>query len=197
LANTLCTESETYRDDLIALAHGLGLRWFGGIACFSDHAHGHQVLNDRPEMWPIDESGARRPGMEWYIGLTPSFEDYAGSRLDLAERLVRAHDLDGFLLDFIRWPVHWELERRPDAAQPLQSSFDAAGPFSGGDRHPRPGDPGDGRYRPRRGRHFRPPGRLRPGFHSPPFDAWRLLVGSSPDFAGRRSPGCVRRGVPG
>ncbi len=122
--NTICTESETYRDDLIAKAHALGLRWFGGIACFSDHARRHQILYNRPELWPIDETGARRPPMEWYVGVTPSFEDYNASRIELAEQIVRAHDLDGFLLDFIRWPFHWELELRPGAAQPRQCSFD-------------------------------------------------------------------------
>ena len=105
--NTICTESETYRDDLITLAHRLGLRWFGGIACFSDHVHQHQILRERPEMWPIDESGARRPEMEWYIGLTPTFEDYGESRLalgatpagrvDLADHAL-AHKLCGAFL---------------------------------------------------------------------------------------------------
>lgn len=122
--NTIFTESESYRDDLIEIAHRLGLRWIGGIACFSDHAHHHRLLQDRPELWPIDETGRRRPQMEWYIGITPTFEDYNTSRLELADRLVRNHDLDGFFLDFIRWPVHWELELRPGATRPLQSSFD-------------------------------------------------------------------------
>ena len=122
--NAVFTESEVYRDDLIALAHQLGLRWFGGIACFSDHAHQNQILRDRPEMWPIDEIGARRPQMEWYVGLVPTFEDYNASRIELAGRLVRAHDLDGFMLDFIRWPIHWELELRPGMDEPLQCSFD-------------------------------------------------------------------------
>ncbi len=122
--NTILTESDAYRDDLIALAHQLGLRWFGGIACFSDHAHHNQLVRDRPELWPVDETGAHRPPMEWYIGVTPTFADYNASRLDLAERLARAHDLDGLLLDFIRWPIHWELELRPGAPPPRQSSFD-------------------------------------------------------------------------
>jgi len=123
--NAIFTESEFYSDDVIEVAHRLGLRWFGGIACFSDHTHSHRLLQDRPELWPIDETGQRRPQMEWYIGVTPTFEDYNASRLELADRLVRNHDLDGLFLDFIRWPVHWELELRSGAAPPLQSSFDA------------------------------------------------------------------------
>lgn len=98
--NAIVTEAEIYRDDLIALAHAHGLRWFGGIVCFSDHANENRLLDDRPELWPIDETGRRRPQMEWYTGVTPTFDDYNASRLALAERLVRSHDLDGFFLDF-------------------------------------------------------------------------------------------------
>jgi len=105
--NAVFTEAETYRDDLIEAAHHAGLSFIGGIACFSDHAHQNQVLEQRPELWPIDASGARRTPMEWYVGVTPTFEDYAAGRLALAEQLVAQHALDGFVLDFIRWPIHW------------------------------------------------------------------------------------------
>lgn len=119
----VCTESEHYRDDLIELAHGLDLKWYGGIACFSDHANGNALLQARPELWPITADGQRRELMEWYIGVTPTFADYREERLALAERLVRQHALDGFVLDFIRWPLHWELECRPGAT-PQEGSFD-------------------------------------------------------------------------
>jgi len=123
--NAVFTEAETYRDDLIEAAHHAGLSFIGGIACFSDHAHQNQVLEQRPELWPIDASGARRTPMEWYVGVTPTFEDYAAGRLALAEQLVAQHALDGFVLDFIRWPIHWELELRPGAVREPESSFDA------------------------------------------------------------------------
>lgn len=122
--NAIFTESETYRDDLIELAHRQGFRWFGAIACFSDHGNNHQLLRQRPELWPVEESGQPRPQMEWYIGVTPTFHDYNQSILELALRVVETHPLDGLFLDFIRWPVHWELEARPGAAPPSQSSFD-------------------------------------------------------------------------
>ena len=61
--NAVFTEAETYRDDLIEAAHHAGLSFIGGIACFSDHAHQNQVLEQRPELWPIDASGARRTPM--------------------------------------------------------------------------------------------------------------------------------------
>lgn len=122
--NTVCTESETYRDDLIALSHQMGLKWIGGISCFSDHGHSNKLLQDRPELWPIGEDGEPRPQMEWYLGVTPTFEDVNAERLRLAEQIVRAYELDGFMLDFVRWPVHWELEIRPGAAPIQQYSFD-------------------------------------------------------------------------
>lgn len=123
--NALFTEAETYRNDLIELAHQHGLLWFGSISCFSDHAHQNRVLQDRPELWPIDENGQRRPQMEWYIGITPTYEDYNASRLALIQGVVSQYALDGFWFDFIRWPLHWEQEMRPGAAKPLHTSFDA------------------------------------------------------------------------
>jgi hypothetical protein len=123
--NMVATESETYRDDLIDLAHSLDMRFVGGISCFSEHGRGNQLLHDRPELWPILENGEKRPLMEWYIGVTPTFDDYNQSRLDEIERIIRDHELDGMCLDFVRWPLHWELELRPGAPEPLQSSFDS------------------------------------------------------------------------
>jgi hypothetical protein len=122
--NTIVTESETYNDSLIDLSHRLGLRFVGGISCFSEHGRNHQLLYERPELWPVLENGERRSQMEWYVGVTPTFEDYNQKRLDEIEHAIRAHELDGFCLDFIRWPLHWELELRPTAPKPLQSSFD-------------------------------------------------------------------------
>ena len=122
--NTIATESLTYRDDLIELAHSLDMRFVGGIACFSEHGGANQLLYDRPELWPILETGEKRALMEWYIGVIPTFDDYNQSRLDEVERIMRDHELDGMCLDFIRWPLHWELELRPGAPEPLQSSFD-------------------------------------------------------------------------
>lgn len=122
--NTIATESEIYRDNLIELAHRLGMQFVGGIACFSEHGRSHQLLYRRPELWPLLENGEHRPLMEWYLGVTPTFDDYNEARLDVVEQIMRDHELDGMCLDFIRWPLHWELELRPDSPEPLQSSFD-------------------------------------------------------------------------
>lgn len=122
--NAVATESETYRDDLIDLAHSLDMSFIGGISCFSEHGRSNQLLNERPELWPVLETGEKRPLMEWYIGVAPTFDDYNQSRLDEIERIMRDHELDGMCLDFVRWPLHWELELRPGVPEPLQNSFD-------------------------------------------------------------------------
>jgi hypothetical protein len=120
----IATESDTYDDRLIERIHRLGLRFLGSISCFSSHGDANKLLEHRPELHPILETGERRPLMEWYIGVTPTFDDYRESRLDLLENILRNHELDGMWLDFIRWPLHWELEIRRGASEPLQSSFD-------------------------------------------------------------------------
>src|SRR5256712_5212499 len=122
--NAVFTESESYDDAWIRLAHSFGLRWFSGIACFSDHAHRNRAVLERPELWPVTEAGTRRSPMEWYIGITPTYEDYADARLDLMFSLVQMHGVDGLMLDFVRWPLHWELECRP-GTQPQHCSFDS------------------------------------------------------------------------
>ena len=48
-----------------------GLRFFAGVACFSDHASKFRSLRERSELWPVLENGARRPQMEWYVGMSP------------------------------------------------------------------------------------------------------------------------------
>jgi hypothetical protein len=123
--NTIFTETTIYRDDLIEWSHQQGIKWFGGISCFSDHANDNRALKDHPELWPVSENGLLREKMEWYLGVTPTFEEYKFSQIKLAEKIVRSHDLDGFMLDFIRWPIHWELELRLGASKPLQYSFDS------------------------------------------------------------------------
>ena len=58
--NTIFTESETYDEAWIRLAHSLGLRWFGSIACFSDHGNRNKAVFEHPELWPVTATGRRR-----------------------------------------------------------------------------------------------------------------------------------------
>ena len=70
--NAIMTESDAYELAAIDATHKAGLRFYAGVACFSDHASNFRLLSERPELWPILENGARRPQMEWYVGMSPT-----------------------------------------------------------------------------------------------------------------------------
>ena len=111
--NALLTESETYSEAVIAAAHDQGLRFYAGLSCFSDHAADFRRLDSRPELWPILGTGERRPRMEWYIGLIPTDRAQQQAVLSAVGTVARDYPIDGLFLDFVRWPLHWEIELRP------------------------------------------------------------------------------------
>lgn len=117
------TEAEEYEASWVELAHGHGLRFMAGVACFSDHARGNAVLRSRPELWPVLQDGSLRPFEDWYVGVTPTYEDYAEQRLRKVEEVAAGYGVDGLVLDFVRWPLRWEVETRP-GRKPLQAGFD-------------------------------------------------------------------------
>ena len=70
--NAIMTESDRYDLSALDATHKARLRFFAGVACFSDHASNFRLLNQRPELWPVLENGERRPQMEWYVGMSPT-----------------------------------------------------------------------------------------------------------------------------
>jgi hypothetical protein len=120
------TESNSYDLRTVDAVHKAGLRFFAGIACFSDHASNFHSLRKRPELTPILENGDRRPQMEWYVGMSPTDRRRQKEVLAKIRSIARSYPVDGVFLDFARWPLHWEIELRPERDRPLDSSFDAA-----------------------------------------------------------------------
>ncbi|MCY3832238.1 MAG: hypothetical protein OXG85_04420 [Chloroflexi bacterium] len=118
--NAIFAEADDYRRDIIQIAQDSGLRFMGGLSCFNNN----DALTRNPELHPILRDGRRRPRMNWYIGLTPSCQSYAQSRLNVLRQMAQTYALDGIWLDFIRWPLHWEHELRDDTPAPLEASFD-------------------------------------------------------------------------
>ena len=123
--NAIVTESDSYEHFMVDLAHQAGLRFYAGVACFSDHASDFSWIEEHHGSWPILETGEPRSQMEWYIGISPT--DRRRQQYVVAEiaRIARTHAIDGLFLDFVRWPLHWEIELRPGRSRPLDSSFDA------------------------------------------------------------------------
>ncbi|GAA4432853.1 hypothetical protein GCM10023148_38420 [Actinokineospora soli] len=105
---------------LVPAARDAGLAVLVGVACHSDHAD--PVLPRRPDLWPVEADGRRRARQEWYIGLIPTDPDHNAGVVRRCARLVAEGGVDGVIADFLRWPMHWELELRgPGHAE---SSFD-------------------------------------------------------------------------
>jgi hypothetical protein len=123
--NAIMTESDSYELRTVDAAHNAGLRFFAGVACFSDHASDFRWLQRRPELWPVLENGERRPQMEWYVGMSPTGRSRQVEALEEIKSVARSYPVDGVFLDFARWPLHWEIELRPGRDRPLDSSFDA------------------------------------------------------------------------
>jgi Putative glycosyl hydrolase domain len=124
--NAIMTESDRYDLSALDATHKARLRFFAGVACFSDHASNFRLLNQRPELWPVLENGERRSQMEWYVGMSPTDSRRRGEALAEVKSIARTYPVDGIFLDFARWPLHWEIELRPEQDRPLDSSFDPA-----------------------------------------------------------------------
>ena len=124
--NAIMTESDSYELSALDATHKAGLRFFAGVACFSDHASNFHSLNKRPELWPVLENGERRPQMEWYVGMSPTDRRRQEEALAEIRSIARTYPVDGVFLDFARWPLHWEIELRPGRGRPLDLTFDPA-----------------------------------------------------------------------
>ena len=122
--NAIMTESDRYDFSAIEATHNNGLLFYAGVACFSDHAANFRFIKERSQLWPILENGERRPQMEWYVGMTPIDSRRQEEVLATIGSIARMYPVDGLFLDFVRWPLHWEIELRPGQAKPLDSSFD-------------------------------------------------------------------------
>ena len=124
--NAIMTETDSYDFSAIEATHNSGLRFYAGVACFSDHAANFRFIKKHPELWPILENGECRPQMEWYIGMTPIDSRRQVEVLATIGSIARTYPVDGLFLDFVRWPLHWEIELRPGQRTPWDSSFDPA-----------------------------------------------------------------------
>jgi hypothetical protein len=102
--NSIMTESDKYDFSAIEATHDSGLRFYAGVACFSDHAANFRFIKERPELWPILENGERRPQMEWYVGVTPIDSRRQEEVLATIGSIARTYPVDGLFLDFVNRP---------------------------------------------------------------------------------------------
>ncbi len=119
--STLLTEGVSLPPWVEKEVRDAGLALGSGIACFSDHAAAITPVADH--LRPVTAAGTLRPQMEWYRGIIPTDRTYVDALIHTCREAATQVALDVFVLDFIRWPLHWELELR-DGAEVIDSSFD-------------------------------------------------------------------------
>ncbi|HET9456626.1 MAG TPA: hypothetical protein VFO78_04750 [Candidatus Limnocylindrales bacterium] len=119
--DALLTEGHSIPAEIARGARETGLRLGGGIACYSDHAEA--IMPIRDSLRPITPLGKLRPRMEWYRGIIPTDRRYEDALVRACRDAAERQPIDLFVLDFVRWPIHWELELR-EGASPIDSSFD-------------------------------------------------------------------------
>jgi hypothetical protein len=118
----IATEAVDPPTRLIRAADDADLRTHVAVPCFSAHAWPHLV--EGMDLHPVQADGRQRRQMEWYTGLIPTHEGYNRALAGRIRAIAEARP-SGLILDFIRWPLHWELELRTATEPPDESSFDA------------------------------------------------------------------------
>ncbi|MFF4340400.1 hypothetical protein ACFY00_10715 [Kitasatospora sp. NPDC001540] len=111
--DTVVTKLDAVTPALADRARRRGLRVYGSFACFRG-----------PKGPPaVDQDGRTWRPMEWYTGVRPNDPGWNARLADRLAAVLRAAPVDGLLLDFLRWPLHWEQELRP-GARPRSASYD-------------------------------------------------------------------------
>jgi hypothetical protein len=119
--DAIVTETIEPPVELVRAAREAGLAAFVSVACFS--AHAWPQLVEGLDLLPVQADGRPRPQLEWYTGIIPTNEVWNSAHLQRIVRVAEARPA-GLILDFIRWPLHWELELRATTPEPEESSFD-------------------------------------------------------------------------
>ncbi|MFC8450850.1 hypothetical protein [Kitasatospora sp. NPDC057223] len=119
--DTVVTKAAAVTPGFAAAARAAGLRVVGSVPCF--RAGDGPSARYADELRPVDDEGRTWRRMEWYDGLIPTHHAHNRALVRHCAELAASPDLDGLALDFLRWPLHWELELRPGAL-PRAGSYD-------------------------------------------------------------------------
>lgn len=72
------------------------------------------IWENYPQSRPIDQAGKLMERIHWYTGACPNQQDLRENKIQSIKLLLKSSGIDGILLDFIRYPCHWEDIRSPD-----------------------------------------------------------------------------------
>ncbi len=84
------------------------------------------AIEKNPALRPIGSDGFPMEKFDWYIGVTPTAEDFLQEQITAIENAVRILEPDGVFMSFTRWPGFWELWTPDKTRQDFpEYSFDA------------------------------------------------------------------------
>jgi len=95
-----------FEDDAVPNAlRQAGIQTFGLVVLFAGEEH----WRSHPESRPVMANGERLFKDRWYAGVCPNQPWLRREKLREIERMLRSGRYDVINLDFIRYPVHWEV----------------------------------------------------------------------------------------
>ncbi len=119
--DAVVTKFSTLTDAQAAVLRSAGLTLVGSFSCYSMAGAGTGDVGHAP----VGESGHVLGPVEWYSGLVPGDPALEEARAMEFGQLLERGLGPLVVLDFLRWPGHWETEGRNGGAPPA-SSFDSA-----------------------------------------------------------------------
>ena len=102
-ANAIFIKNEP--EEFINTLHQKNIKVYREYGFFQGENH----WKSHPESRPVTDKGEPYPKIEWYAGVCPNQKWLREKHLKEIEDILKRHEVDGIWLDFIRYPVHWEV----------------------------------------------------------------------------------------
>jgi hypothetical protein len=83
----------------------VGIKYWLAVCMFFDP----WALETDLSLTPVGSDGRLMPKIDWYIGISPSREDFVSQKAATIAEAVRVLEPEGVFLSFTRWPGFWEL----------------------------------------------------------------------------------------
>ena len=121
---SLLIESHLCSERLIRMAHGIDLSVMGVFCCFGKSDLCRRSFAERADLRPVNRAGTRWPARSSRPMVVPTSAEYNDRLAIELSRFVADVPVDGLVLDFLRWPLHWERSLRSLTYQNDLTSFD-------------------------------------------------------------------------
>lgn len=119
--DAVVTKISALTDLQAAAFQAAGVTLIGSFTCYSPVG----AATTEAGRSPVGADGEVPGPVEWYSGLVPGDPELEDARAAEFSRLLDRGLVPLMVLDFLRWPGHWETESRHGAVPPA-SSFDPA-----------------------------------------------------------------------